>query len=191
VILTLCNKGKGANVLIMSAASAEELPADSGHVETEEGFRGTRLLMGLPSLVESLSAHVVQNGIIPQKPSFSNGIEAVSDHPSCSGGVEDASTLQSAMETGSCLPSAAVEADNGENTSAEASSESHLSPIQCTNVGEVQEADQIPGLQLGGDVAAVCETKDCNMGTMEEEGGKFFNCTSWWNLSCIKEQMPS
>ncbi|KAH9545308.1 hypothetical protein CY35_12G041600 [Sphagnum magellanicum] len=166
----------GAHLWVMDTGQhenrdiTEELPADSGHVETEEGFRGTRLLMGLPSLVESLAAHVVQNGIIPQKPSFSNGIEAVSDHPSCSGGVEDASTLQSAMETGLCLPSAAVEADNGENTSAEASSESHPSPIQGTNVGEVQEADQIPGLQLAGDVAAVCETKDCNMGTVEEEG---------------------
>ncbi|KAL2643343.1 hypothetical protein R1flu_010930 [Riccia fluitans] len=43
---------------------AEELPAaDVGRVETEEGFRGTRLLMGLPSIVESLSACMQQQQV--------------------------------------------------------------------------------------------------------------------------------
>ncbi|KAG6554433.1 hypothetical protein Mapa_004350 [Marchantia paleacea] len=43
---------------------AEELPAaELGRAETEEGFRGTRLLMGLPSILESLSACMQQ---VPQ-----------------------------------------------------------------------------------------------------------------------------
>lgn len=54
--------------LCFSGNAAEELPTErTGRVETEEGFRGTRLLMGgLPSLVESLSAHAVQSGVVPQ-----------------------------------------------------------------------------------------------------------------------------
>lgn len=56
------------HLCISGNAAAEELPTErTGRVETEEGFRGTRLLMGgLPSLVESLSAHAVQSGVVPQ-----------------------------------------------------------------------------------------------------------------------------
>jgi len=64
--------------LIHTSECAEELPTErAGRVETEEGFRGTRLLMGgLPSLVESLSAHAVQSGFVPPLSTFSNGSAA-------------------------------------------------------------------------------------------------------------------
>lgn len=60
---------------VHASECAEELPTErTGRVETEEGFRGTRLLMGgLPSLVESLSAHAVQSGFVPPLSACSNG----------------------------------------------------------------------------------------------------------------------
>jgi hypothetical protein len=60
---------------VHASECAEELPTErTGRVETEEGFRGTRLLMGgLPSLVESLSAHAVQSGFVPPLSTCSNG----------------------------------------------------------------------------------------------------------------------
>lgn len=111
---------------------AEELPTErTGRVETEEGFRGTRLLMGgLPSLVESLSAHAVQSGFVPPISASSNG-SVVANAPTAAENVKMETTFSREVSNEPMVtePSALEQQQQQqrvtERTSAEGSADSH------------------------------------------------------------------
>ena len=67
-------------ILLIWECAEEFLTEKAGRAEaTEEGFRGTRLLMGspIPGIVESISAHAVQSGFVPSPSASNNHPESI------------------------------------------------------------------------------------------------------------------
>ena len=146
----------------VSLTCSEELPAEeSGRVE-EEGFRGTRLLMGLPSLVESFTAHAVQSGVVPPSSSFNNGRDStMTDQREDKVDKEDASTVP--METEPSLLSKAVKHRRViGSTSGGNSADSQPSVVDAPEPG--QGSDQ----SLVEDVTSADLVNEVKMGIMEE-----------------------
>lgn len=155
---------------------AEELPAEeSGRIETEEGFRGTRLLMGLPGLVESLTAHAVQSGVVSPNPRASNGMDSTLEHVRSGGNVnveptsfQERTPGQQSMEAEPAMQTEAAGERTG-STSGEASADSHPS------MAEIFTAPQGSDPSAPGDVTSAEQLEDSDMGTVAEEEGKIFD----------------
>lgn len=136
----------GTNLWVMDTGQhenrdiAEELTTEKpGRIETEEGFRGTRLLMGgLPSLVESLAAHAVQSGFVPPLFDSNNGSEPIrmAETSTAENQKMDASNSRvevsdEPMDTERLEPERVTQ-----RTSAEGSSDSHPSVVDAAGPDE-------------------------------------------------------
>lgn len=142
---------------------AEELPTErTGRVEMEEGFRGTRLLMGgLPSLVESLSAHAVQSGFVPLFSASSNGSAMVNNVPTATENQKLEATYF--RETTSDEPMVTEQQQRvvTERTSAEVSADSHPSVVDAA------EGPMVDDVSSGGDIM-----HESDMEIIEHDAGK-------------------
>ncbi|KAG0615456.1 hypothetical protein M758_5G042500 [Ceratodon purpureus] len=162
----------GANLWVMDTGQhenrdiTEELPTEkTGRVQTEEGFRGTRLLMGgLPSLVESLSAHAVQSGFVPPLSASSNGdstmvnVSITEDH--------NVEALDEPMLTERSISDEPLEQERGtERTSAEGSADSNPSMVDTAGLEEG------PNGLIVEDVSSAHIMHESDMEAMEQDAG--------------------
>jgi hypothetical protein len=131
-------------------------------VQTEEGFRGTRLLMGgLPSLVESLSAHAVQSGIVPPLSASSNGNSIMANVPITENQNVEAS--DEPMVTDRSMSEEPLEQERAtERISAEGSADSHPSMVDTAGPD---------GGPDGQDVSSADIMHESDMETMEQDAG--------------------
>lgn len=137
----------------------EELPAEeSGRVE-EEGFRGTRLLMGLSSLVESFT---VQSGVVPPHSPFNNGRDStMTDQREDTVDKEDASTIPMETEPGLLLKSV-TDGRVIESTSGGNSADSQPSVVDAPEPGQGSDRSLVE------DVTSADLVNEDEMGIMEE-----------------------
>lgn len=156
------------NVLLILEC-AEELPTEkAGRAEaTEEGFRGTRLLMGgLPSFVESFTAHAVQSGFVPPLSASNNGFEPMIANLPTTENQDVKSTYSreasdELMDTELDVPEERPEQERAtDSTSAEGSADSH--PLAVDAAGP----DEGPHRSLNGNLSSV------DMEIMEQEADK-------------------
>lgn len=151
---------------VCTSECAEELPAEkTGRVQTEEGFRGTRLLMGgLPSLVESLSAHAVQSGFVPLLSASSNGNSVMVNVPVTEN--QNAEALDEPMVTERSVSEEPLDQERAtEFLSAEGSADSHRS------MDDPAGPDKSPNDTIVEGVSSGDIMHESDMEIMEQETG--------------------
>lgn len=137
-------------------------------MQTEEGFRGTRLLMGgLPTLVESLSAHAVQSGFVPPLSASSNGNSTMANVPITEN--PDVEASDEPMVTERSVSEEPLEQERAtERTSGEGSADSHPSMVDTAGPDEGRDGPVVE------DVSSADIMHESEMETMEDAGNTNF-----------------